>query len=552
MKILKTIAAVCFCLLAAIACEPKIDETLEAFLEIKYAPDVATFQSKESRTYMVVSGNVKGIEVDSPKGWKVSCTTSALTVTAPDQNAEDIEIEETVVIRYSDAAGKVSSASLAVKLIVDIRPVLSFVLDCKNISISSAVISCTPSGVEGVPYFCNIIDEATLDKYEGNVADFCAGQLEAMQERYPTLSLPDILAGMVDTEPIVEERVKNLPAGTGLVLFAITADAETGEAYGEPAIFRFETLPPGDSEDCIFSFEINKLSSHYISYNVIASDGSVRYWSALDEVERWPDAGTEEENDIAMTRRVKGWFEEVVESEGISMSDLVNTICSRGDITDSDPELTPGKAYYMYAYAIDEQGNPAGPMFKERFETPLTDLSDADMTIEYKYFDASEAAAAHPDVRKYADYAAAGLHLLQVKSVPNPYTYVWTVGVVKGDFTDVDKYPDTQTYNAVAQSGIAGKEITEFGIPMSDGQCTILNFAVDADSVFGPLHRTLVSLNAEGVSPVSEMFESSGGDVEPPVETTQESSVKTGLDVISRRLEKMSDSPEHFRRRYIR
>lgn len=488
-------------ILAAMSCSDKSGQ--DPTLELKYVPSVVKFTSGESKTYMVESSNVTSIETVCPQGWTADCTTSSIVITAPDQKTEGIATEGQIEVRYKGTGSKTYSVYVDVVLEVDNRPVLSFELSYDKVTNSSVNITVIPSSND-VPYFCNVTTKEVFDKYEGNMAQFVADQVAAMQEKYPTIPLSTLMESMLETGPIENDVVRNLPASTDLVLFALTADKEAGEAYGDVYSKSFTTLAPGKPEDCVFTFEIDQLRSTSVRYNVMASDASVRYWAAVDEVRRWT-------SDEDMQQKVKTSIDQMAKAYGISVTDLVSQVQNYGDIQDSWTDLTEGLEHYLYAFAIDELGNAVGPMFKTLFQTPLTDVSDADMDIQYKYFDGDAVMAAYPD--KYTGLS--GRWLIQVKSEPNPYTYAWVVALSKGDYTDTEKYPDNQTYTAIGQGGIAGKEITEFKVPQTDNQVTILNFAFDKEGTYGPLHRTLVNLASSGASPASELFVSTGGDVDP-------------------------------------
>jgi len=218
-------------------------------------------------------------------------------------------------------------------------------------------------------------------------------------------------------------------------------------------------------------------------------------------VSDWP-------GDFTMPQSVKASIEEYSASYGKPIADVVRGVTFTGDININESGFTPNTSYYIYVYAMDDNGDAAGPLFKQRFTTTSYDYSDAQISLSYRYFDGNEMAAAYPE--KFSD--AKDKVILQAVFTPNETAQSYAWALAKGDLTDETLYPETTTKNAVIQGGFLGVPVKNLYVQYGDA--TFLYFAADAYGIDGKLCRTLANITPEGASHVS-----SYEDLTAPAET---------------------------------
>ena len=466
----------------------------EAVLSIVDAPSKAEFEPGETRTWRVSSENVETIGVSQPRGWTAACDGEELTVTAPAPEAGNPEKEGDVVIVYSGRNGAEKRATLAVALTLEVpgpQPELTFELVCSGVTAVSAELQVTPSDKQA-GYYYDVCTATTYEEHGGDVGAMVEGIIADFASRNPQIPLSDILAGMLDRGDS-SDTVSGLPCDTDMCFFAVGID-ERGESYGTAAVKTFRTLAPGNPEDCTFGFEFEQLLATSVTIETIPSDPTISYWTSIEEVGSW-------KGDAAVPVLVKETLVRYAEENGMSVEDVVKGVTFEGIRTDAWSDgIEPNTAYYAYAYAMDEEGNAAGPLFKKQFTTLAYDISEAAVSLVYRYFDGEMLYDADSD--KYPD--ARGKVLVQVKASPNDYAATWVVGLGAGDMTDRTLYPDETTKNALLQAGQLNRNLQQFWV---DGWkvCTLMACAFDGFGVDGELSRELLELTPEGAAPLEEL-----------------------------------------------
>jgi hypothetical protein len=186
---------------------------------------------------------------------------------------------------------------------------------------------------------------------------------------------------------------------------------------------------------------------------------------------------------------------------GRSLEEVIAAVTIAGPVADYWYDLEMDTNYYVYAFAMDKDGDYLGPCFKQAFKTAADDISDADLELDYRYFNGDDLYEMNPE--KYPN--AQGRVLIQVKATPNAFAYDWAVIVGVGDMTDENLFPYDATINAILASGAAkyNQNLQQFWIEWKP--CTILAFAADYDGMNGPLHRILVEPTKDGASSIDEL-----------------------------------------------
>lgn len=254
-----------------------------------------------------------------------------------------------------------------------------------------------------------------------------------MQESYPQLDLETILEATLSRGDD-SDVVKGLPSDCEMVCYAIGVDAN-GLCVGEPTVVPFRTLPPGKPEDCTFEISYSDLDAESLTVIVKPSDPAISYWMGVAGVFDYP-------GDAEMTNLVKRTLEQYCEAYGRDMNEIVQGVTFKGDLSIIESGLEANRPYYIYVYAMDENGDAAGLVHKLQFVTADNVWSEADVEATWRWYDGNALAEAYPN-GEY-DKAKGGV-LLQPVFTPNEKAavYYWALGV--GDMTDKSTYPDETT-----------------------------------------------------------------------------------------------------------
>ncbi len=360
-----------------------------------------------------------------------------------------------------------------------------FTLYVSDITAVSAKLKVTPKD-ESVRYYYDVTTAANLSKY--TVAEIVEDYIDLVSRKYPSLTLEQILDTMLESGQS-EDEVSGLPPGTDMVMYAIAVD-ETGHCTGKGVGKNFRTLDGGDPAACTFDISYTGLYSTGLNVVINPSDPTVRYWMGLMAADDYP-------GDFAMTVAVKNSIDEYVSQQGIPLDRVVNGITFIGEASSEESGLQPDTSYYIYVYAMDEEGNAAGPMFKKIFKTPAADYSDAGVSIRYRYYDGNDLMAAYPG--KFTNLG--GRVLIQVEATPNDLAehYIW--GLASGDLTDETIYPEESSKQALLNAGFL--DVPAKNLIAEYGQATFLYFASDAYGIDGQLCRMLADITRERASPAS-------------------------------------------------
>lgn len=500
-RILKFITIISVASLAMFSCtKSKENETQEPALELSIvnALDTAKFEMGENQTWNLENlSAVSNVEVFAPMGWTAEIISEQLSVTAPAQEEESFDQEGDVVISYTNSNEEAKEISMAVLVNVINNeepepPVeVTFELQCLEITSTSAILDVTPSD-DNVGYYYDVCTLEDFESVNGEVGVIVNEYLQYLQAHYPDFTMEQILGAML-SKGHDRDTVYGLPANTTMCFYAIAIDEE-GLPASEPEVMEFTTLEPGDPADCTFDMEVSEIRGTSVFISIIPSDNSVRYWYAVTPREGYP-------GDIPMMVEVQNECANYASEMGMTLEQVVAGVTVAGPVAEYWWDLNLDTDYYLYAFAMDEQGNYLGNMYKEPFSTALEDISDADLTIDYRYFDGDELYEYDP-----VTYSSAqGKVIFQIKSVPNEFADIWAVALAAGDFTDETLFPYDATINAILGSGSAqyNKTISQFYANWSD--CTILAFAADYYGFNGPLTRILVQPTKDGAADISEL-----------------------------------------------
>lgn len=401
----------------------------------------------------------------------------------------------------------------------------TFKLEYSDVTATTITLKVTPYDPD-VKYYFDCVTTDQLATSDNSVANVVEGYIDYLQQTYPTLPMEYILDALLSQGPASDD-LSGLPANTDFVFYAIAVD-ENGKCYGEPTTTKFTTLPGGDPADCTFDFQLENITSESLTMTVNPSDASVRYWMGITSTADYP-------GDKAMALDVKSNIEEYAKEKGMTVAQVVKGVTFAGKATSAESGLTPNTNYYAYAFAMGEDGKCLGKMYKKMFTTRSGDISDADISIAYRYFDGDELNNLDPE--KYGKYA--GRVLAQVVVTPNEAAANWAVALAKGDLSDDITYPDELTKNAVLQGGKLGSEVNNFVADWTT--CTLLYFGADAAGIDGELHRLVVTFDKANARPASEFSETA----EAPRKTMRAPIARKKLNTVERRMVKNAASNIH-------
>lgn len=469
------------------------EEKSSAKFEFVDAPRKAEFGFGETKTFTVQYSDIVEFAIEQPEGWTALMEENNFIVTAPSEGDENAELDGTIKVTYSGEDGVESVAKLKVYVNVP-EPTpdpVTFELIYSNVTTTSADLQVIPSD-DTIGYYFDVCTEEDFNSVNGDVYYIVSEYMDYLLEAYPSFSLSDVLAAMLSYGPD-SDTVNGLPAGTTMCFYAVAIDEE-GQPASEPTVVKFTTEQAGDPSECTFDIEVSEIKGTTCLISILPSDPSVRYWFAVTPVEGYP-------GDIPMMVAVKEEAAAYASQIGRSLEEVIAAVTIAGPVADYWYDLEMDTNYYVYAFAMDKDGDYLGPCFKQAFKTAADDISDADLELDYRYFNGDDLYEMNPE--KYPN--AQGRVLIQVKATPNAFAYDWAVIVGVGDMTDENLFPYDATINAILASGAAkyNQNLQQFWIEWKP--CTILAFAADYDGMNGPLHRILVEPTKDGASSIDEL-----------------------------------------------
>lgn len=367
-----------------------------------------------------------------------------------------------------------------------------FDISVSEITSGSAKLDIVPEDNSLTYYF----DVCLKSDYERTtVKRIVENYFQQIQNQYPQLELSQILEAVI-SRGADSDVVEGLPSDTEMVCYAIGVGSD-GLCVGEPSVVPFRTLPPGKPEDCTFDISYANLSSSDLTVIVKPSDPSVRYWMGIAGVFDYP--GDEE-----ITYVVKANLEQYCNTYGRDMKEIVEGVTFRGNLSMVESGLEPDRPYYIYVYAMDEEGNAAGQVARLKFITGSDAVSGADVSLSFCYFSGDELAEAYPD--RFGN-AKEGV-LMHSEFTPNEEASMYFWALSPGDISDTSVYPDETTKMAAQMYGFANTPSKNLLVRY--GKATFIYFASNEYGLDGQLHRLVVDVTPEGCSPVEAFAEIDG------------------------------------------
>lgn len=361
---------------------------------------------------------------------------------------------------------------------------LSFTVEV-SATATAASVSVDPSD-DTLPYYFDLITKEEYDACGGDVATYLTNAIEAA-----------VTSQGLDKEAFVKslqirgpdsDNITGLPSDTDMAVYAVGLH-DDGTCYGEPETVFFHTKSPGNPEDCEFTFDIVHSASG-VDITVIPSDDGIGYFTSVIK-------NSEYVSDEVLIERVYESIVKLAGEYGITLSQAVERIAVKGADNWLYSDLEEGTDYYAFAYALSSDGKAAGPVAKKQFAVAAY-VSDATVSLDnVKWFNGDDLAdmdSQYEQLRGRAYFTA------DVSRSDNAAS--WFVGVLPGNYSDSERYPDDSVYDAVMMGGLQDRD--RIAMAVNYGELSVLGFAIDFDGVYGGVYRMFANITEEGASPVSE------------------------------------------------
>lgn len=375
----------------------------------------------------------------------------------------------------------------------------AFEIEVTNIETTSAMLSISPAD-DSVYYYYDLMPEEDYIVLNGDVGVFFGQMLNYYIQLYPSLDVSSFLVNML-SKGASSDAVQGLTPGATYYAYAVVVDPNTGET-GDYSLEKFTALEGGDPAACSFELTIRKTYATEVEFSIAPSDSSVGYWYAVTAVNSYP-------GDTAMQQSVQEELETYASDNGMTIEEIAARVVCRGPIDDLWFELDNSTDYYLYVYAMGPNGEAAGPIYKEMFTTEKYDVSTAEVDLAYHIFDGADIYAQDnsldPAVKEYA--------VLQYEVTPNYMSGYWLVQLAAGDMTDLEKYPDESTLNAMLSGNVTFNKLVSHYYVEWDSVATLLWFAADYDMIYGPVKRMLVEVTKDNVSSIDHYKEAAKTDI---------------------------------------
>lgn len=361
---------------------------------------------------------------------------------------------------------------------------LSFTVEV-SATATVASVSVDPSD-DTLPYYFDLITKEEYDACGGDVATYLTNAIEAA-----------VTSQGLDKEAFVKslqirgpdsDNITGLPSDTDMAVYAVGLN-DDGTCYGEPETVFFHTKAPGNPEDCEFTFDIIHNTSG-VDITVTPSDDGIGYFTSVIKFSEYV-------SDDVLIERVYESIVKLAGEYGITLSQAVERIAVKGADNWLYSDLEEGTDYYAFAYALSSDGKAAGPIAKKQFAVAAY-VSDATVSLDnVKWFNGDDLAdmdSQYEQLRGRAYFTADVSHSDNAAS--------WFVGVLPGDYSDSERYPDDSVYDAVMMGGLQDRD--RIAMAVNYGELSVLGFAIDFDGVYGGVYRMFANITEEGASPVSE------------------------------------------------
>ena len=367
---------------------------------------------------------------------------------------------------------------------------VTFALKCSDVTATSVKLQVKPSD-DKVGYYFDICTEEDYNKNQGNIKHIIELYLNHVMMHNPDVPFKDLMKDILSWGPD-EDVITRLPMGTKFYFYAVAVN-EKGQICSEISKTTFQTKEKGNPADCTFKFEFSSLTSASVHVTVKPSDETIPYFMFLIPKNEFP-------GDYGLMAAVQQNFMDFAREQDVPLEEVVKQVTLIGEHQESFTDLASNTAYYVYAFPINEKGESEGELSKQMFTTVDTGMSDAAITLSYKYFDGNELAESDPT----AYGKMKGKVYVQAVITPNSSAEHWLIALAKGDLSDPKTYPDEANKDALAHGG--KKDITNLNFVVNGWEtCTFLYFAIDEMGIDGVLSRDVVTFTKENASPISEV-----------------------------------------------
>ena len=367
---------------------------------------------------------------------------------------------------------------------------VTFQLAYSELTATSVNLSVVPSS-DTVGYYYDLCTDEVFQKNGGDINAIVELYLNHIRMHNQDKPLEEVLKQELSWGPD-KDVITGMPMDTEFHFYALAVNNQ-GQICSEPSHITFRTLPKGNPEQCTFDFEFASLTATSVNVTVKPSDLTIPYFTFYVPKDEFP-------GDYGLIASVEQSFVEFAQMQQMPIEQVVSQVTVIGEHNETFQDLEPNTAYYVYAFPINNKGQCEGGVSKKLFTTVEKGASDANITLDYKYFDGNELYESDPQLyARMKDKV-----LVQGTVTPNKSAEHWFLALAKGDLSDEKAYPDEANKDALAHGG--KKDILTMQFVVNGWEtCTFLYFAIDEMGIDGVMNRDVVTFTKENASPISEV-----------------------------------------------
>lgn len=362
---------------------------------------------------------------------------------------------------------------------------VTFTIEFPQLSYNLVEARITPSDTEQ-KYYAAVFEKSDFESAASTDEEFMQLIVDSYGENMEELVYTGVQSGYF----------QGLPDDSDMIAIAFAYD-ETW--VSKMTKVEFHTKRILDPEELTFDFDLMSLTSFQIIIGIIPNGDMVPFhYSYMKKEDFDKYSTTEEAVQAGFDTYIQKWVD-YYDGE-FTREEVIYYLTRYNARTYTETQLEPDTEYYIWAGSFTEDGVLISTPSTFYFKTDEWVASDVTVTPYARYFYGG-------DIRPYYE----GVWVSVVDSVKAVGTDHWLIGWFKGDYTDVEEYPD---YFIAQHLYMGGRE--NLGSPEEQeisygefGTWTFLAIGIedgptDEDDLYGVPYRELVNITPETCSPSDE------------------------------------------------
>lgn len=362
---------------------------------------------------------------------------------------------------------------------------MTFTIEISELSYTQFFAKITPSDMEQ-KYYAAVFEKSEFESMAASDEDFMQHIIDSYGENMESL----VYTGHK------EGYFMDLPDDTDFYVVAFAYDETWVSSLTKIDVHTNRILEP---EELKFDFDLMSLTSFQIIIGIIPNGDMVPFHYSYMKKEDYDKYSTQEE---AIQAGFDSYIQKWVDYYGdeFTREEVIYYLTRYNARTYTETQLEPDTEYYIWAASFTEDGTLRSEPSTFYFKTDEWVASDVTVTPYARYFNGV-------DIRPYYE----GVWVSVVDSVKATGTDHWLIGWFKGDYTNVEEYPDSfiasQLY-MVGRENLGSPEEQEISYG-EFGTWTFLAIGIedgptDEDDLYGVPYRELVNIAPETCSPADE------------------------------------------------